>query len=264
MSEITHHMSEMDRSELQKEIVLLKKKNEALEKELSLTKQEKHELENKLKQDEETPVQKIRNQYRKQLELEGKLCSKNCVLSTILWSCQRKLGFYICGLQLMLTLFLHEAEKIPREYLTCESSIEIFIKCKVIKEYESEEHEWSSNDKSSKQSKIEKALNTITNMDDALYLVGMKNPNVLGGGHCILCDVTTEYGKKTVMFIDPQNGEERQMSKEQFREYLDDDDIVGIKFYSINLTKLEKIIREYEKILHYTSGQIQFAIQATV
>ena len=258
------HMLQAERFELQKEKVLLKNKNGALEKELSLSKQKIDELENKLKQDQETLPKKIRDEYREQLESEGKLCSKNCVLCTILWCCQKKLGFYICGLQLMLTLFLHAAEKIPREYLKCDSFIEIFIKCGIIEELEGEVYEWSGDDESTKKSKIEKGLNTITNIEDDIYLVGMKNPNAPGGGHCILCDVTTRDGNRTVMFIDPQRGGEGQMSKEQFREYLDDKDIVGIKFYSINLTKLEEIIREYEKNLHYTSGQIQFAIQATV
>ena len=250
---------------LRKDKVLLKNKNEALEKELNLTKQKLDEVEKKLtKQDLETLRQNTRCECHIQLQHEGKLCAKNCVLCCILWTCQKKLDFYICGPQLMLTLFLHAAERIPRENLRCENSIEMFIKCGIIKQLEGGEYEWFDDDESSRQSKIKEVLNTIGNMDHTVHLVGMKIPDAPGGGHSILCDVSTEKGNKTVKCIDPQRGEEGQMSREQFKKYIDDEDIVGIKFYTINLKTLEQIISEYEKILHYTTSEVPLAIQTAV
>ena len=61
----------------------------------------------------------------------------------------------------------------------------------------------------------------------------------------------------TVMFNDPQRGGERRMSKEQFKEYLDDENIVGLKLYTVNLQTLKEIINEYRKILHHTDENCQ-------
>ena len=205
---------------------------------------------------QEQPETNHGDQYLEQLQREGKVCSKNCVLCTILWSCQKKLGFYICGLQLMLLLFLHAAEKIQREDLKCENFMEIFMKCGVTQELEDEEFEWFD-DESSKHDKIEKAWKTVNDMDDGVCLLGIKSPNAPGGGHCILSDTGTKDANGTVMFNDPQRGGERRMNKEQFKEYLEDENIVGLKLYTVNLQKLKEIINEYRKILHHTDEKCQ-------
>ena len=134
--------------------------------------------------------------------------------------------------------------------------MEIFMKCEVTEELEDEEYEWFD-DESSKHEKIEKAWKTLNDMDDGVCLLGIKSPNAPGGGHCILSDTGTKDANGTVMFNDPQRGGERRMSKEQFKEYPDDENIVGLKLYTVNLQKLKEIINEYRKILHHTDEKCQ-------
>lgn len=204
----------------------------------------------------------IRNEYRKQLELEGKLCSKNCVLCTILWSCQKKLKYNFCGHQLMLTMFHHAGkEEDPIENLKCENSIQLFLKSGVVEELQSEEFDWSGGDESTKQNKIQKALNTIENtVGDVVYLVGMKIPDAMGGGHAIACEVSTENERKIALFADLQNEWEKQFGCSEFKAYLEDERIVGVKFYIIKEKKLDEIILKYWPIMHHTDGKFQAKI----
>ena len=195
--------------------------------------------------------QKLKHEYLQQLQRKGHVCAKNCVLCTILWSCQQELGFYLCGPQLILIMFLHAAEKIKREYLKCEKFIEIFMKCKVIDAPLGCEYLWSE-EMSKKSEMIEKAWNALMNMDKGVCLMGIKSSKALGGGHCVVCDLNTRTECGTVMFHDPQKEEKAEWSKKEFIDYLDDPNIAGLRLFTVNLQELKQIINDYSDILHHT------------
>jgi hypothetical protein len=201
-------------------------------------------------------IQKLKDEYLQQLQRKGHVCAKNCVLCTILWSCQQELGFYLCGPQLILIMFLHAAEKIKREYLKCEKFIEIFMKCKVIDAPVGGEYLWSD-EVNKKSEMIEKAWNELMNMDKGVCLIGIKNAKALGGGHCVVCDLNTRTECGTVMFHDPQKEEKVEWSKTEFIFYLDDPNIAGLRLFTVNLQKLKHIIDEYSEILHHTDESNQ-------
>ncbi|CAB3984253.1 Hypothetical predicted protein [Paramuricea clavata] len=175
------------------------------------TDQQNATVDNQVPNDEhrQLQIQKLKYEYLQQLQREGHVCAKNCVLCTILWSCQQELGFYLCGPQLILIMFLHKAEKIGREYLKCEKIIEIFMKCEVIDAPVSAEYLWSD-EMSKKSEMIEKAWNALMNMDKGVYLMGIKNSEALGGGHCVVCDLNIRIECGTVMFHDPQKEEKAE------------------------------------------------------
>jgi hypothetical protein len=202
-------------------------------------------------------IQKLKDEYRQQLQRKGHICAKNCVLCTILWSCQQKLGSYLCGPQLILIMLFHAghaAELIEREYLKCEKNLEIFMKCKVIDAPVGCEYLWSD-EMSKKFEMIEKAWNALMNMDKGVCLMGIKSSKALGGGHCVVFDTRTVDG--TVIFHDPQIEEEAKWSKKNFIDCLDDPDIAGIGLFPLNLQKLKEIIDEYSEILHHTGKSNQ-------
>ncbi|CAB3984251.1 Hypothetical predicted protein [Paramuricea clavata] len=201
-------------------------------------------------------IQKLKDEYLQQLQRKGHICAKNCVLCSILWSCQQELGFYLCGPQLILIMFLHAAEKNKREYLKCEKFIEIFMKCKVIDAPVGCEYLWSE-EMSKKSEMIEKAWNALMNMDKSVCLIGIKSSKALGGGHCVVCDLNTRTGCGTVTFHDPQKEEKAEWSKTEFIFYLDDPNIAGLRLFTVNLQKLKDIIDEYSEILHHTDKSNQ-------
>jgi hypothetical protein len=199
-------------------------------------------------------IQTLKDEYRQQLQRKGHICAKNCVLCTILWSCQQKLGFYLCGPQLILTMLFHAAEQIEREYLKCEKNLEIFMKCEVIDAPVGCEYLWSD-EVSKKSEMIEKAWNALMNMDKGVCLMGIRSSEALGGGHCVVFDTRTVDG--TVIFHDPQREEEAKWSKTNFIDCLNDPDIGGIRLFPLNLQKLKEIIDEYSEILHHTGKSNQ-------
>jgi hypothetical protein len=209
--------------------------------------------------------QKLKDEYLQQLQREGKVCAKNCVLCTILWSCQQELGFYLCGPQLILIMFHYANKKIKREYLKCENILEIFMKCKVIDSPESDEYLWSD-EMSNKSEIIEKAWNALMNMDKGVCLMGIKSSNALGGGHCVVCDLNTRTECGTVTFHDPQKEEKAEWSKKEFIDYLDDPNIAGLRLFTVNLQELKQIINDYSDILHHTdeSNQTLFVMPVRV
>jgi hypothetical protein len=148
-------------------------------------------------------------------------------------------------------MFHYANKKIKREYLKCENILEIFMKCKVIDSPESDEYLWSD-EMSNKSEIIEKAWNALMNMDKGVCLMGIKNPEALGGGHCVVCDLNTKTVDGTVMLHDPQIEEEAKWTKNNFIDYLDDPNIAGIGLFTVNLQKLEEIIDKYREILHHT------------
>ena len=158
----------------------------------------------------------------------------------------------------MLTI-LHHAGKIndPIENLKCEKSIQLFLKAGVVEVLKDGKFDWSGDAASTKQDGIQKAVNTITNTaDGVVYLVGLKIPAALGGGHAIACEVSTENGRKKFLFADLQNGWEEEFTKSKFKKFLENERIVGVTFNIIKEEKLEYFINgKYKPIMHHTDGR---------
>ncbi len=75
---------------------------------------------------EQVSISKLKGTHLQHLQYSGQLCANNCFLCTILWICQKKLGVFPCGLQLLLQLLLSKyksTEEIKPENHMCHKLI---------------------------------------------------------------------------------------------------------------------------------------------
>ncbi len=230
-----------ENGELRKEMISLEDKQTQLQ-------NEKRSLFNKIKElKDELDAAKAANE-----ELQRQVCNRNCVSVTIRWICEKKLKSEIkfCGCEPQLNkLLTHYAGKIDKEDLKCEKFMQILTKCEIVDLI----HE---DDKNDRRTIIDETWEKLMSVNEGVCLLGIKNPSIEGGGHCIICDLDTKT-TRGVMFYDRQKDEEARLGKEEFTEYLDDSRVEGLNLHVVNLKKLEEIIKNHPEVLHIRDVQIE-------
>ncbi|CAB3984255.1 Hypothetical predicted protein [Paramuricea clavata] len=150
----------------------------------------------------EQQITQLKNEYIQQLQHGGILCAYNCVLCTLLWVCQKKLGIFLCGCQLLLLLFIPEVRRnIKTEHLICHKLVmEILVKHGIFEvaygcKYPPE--------KSAKRKEIDEAWNKLMIMDRRrVVILGRIMNNDIG--HTEVCDLETRTVDGKVTIFDPQ------------------------------------------------------------
>ena len=135
-------------------------------------------------------LKRSKNSYLYHLQCSGKLCAQNCVLCVVLWICQKKLGLFPCGCQLLLLLFRSVCDKIERENLVCPKLVtEILMQCGLVKIVFEAEYPLE----------MEARLTMIDEVWSVIMTMPMDNVNVLilgkvtdAIGHASLCDLDTK------------------------------------------------------------------------
>ena len=196
--------------------------------------------------------EKLANEYLKRLHLQGKICEKNCVLCTILWTCQNMLGFNLCGPQLLLIMSFHAKKTVMEKDLACQHHINIFLQCEVL--LQDGDFWFPKKGSKERENAIKKAWKKLMSIGKGVCLLGIKKVVI---GHCILCDLNTRPKPDTVMFHDPQKEEEGEWALKDFVKYLDDSDAIGLLLFPVDLAKLKDIIENNIKIVHFTDGSHQ-------
>ena len=224
---------------LKKEFIM---KVENLEKEKILLYQKIEELEYKL------------DHMTKKIEGEGERCNKNCVMRIIHHICQYNLpnvSIVGCESQLRSILTRHAGERIEDEHLKCEKFMDVLEKCEIVEivfERDDERDEVKSVEEACKK-KWEDAWEELetqkASTKEGIFIVGIKlDVAANGGGHCILCDL----GKNE--FRDAQTNEVDELTKDNFKRYLDDNRVKGIRLYKVIVEKLEEIVNIKYPALH--------------
>ncbi len=196
-------------------------------------------------------IKQLNDTHLQHLQCSGKLCAKNCVLCTILWICQQKLGVFPCGLQLLLLLFKYKsAEEIRPENHVCQTLImEIFIKCGIVTEANRFKYPSELN---AKLQAIDQAWNTLMTTDGNLrvMILGRVIAAAVAEGHAEVCDLDSKTSDRRVTIHNPQKDERGEANQDDFRNHVIKDE--GLILCIVNLEKLKQIFEEYDHILHHT------------
>ncbi len=202
-------------------------------------------------------LEQLKDAHLHHLQYSGQLCANNCFLCTILWTCQKKLGVFPCGLQLLLLLFkykLSTQEIRPENHMCHKLIVEIFIKCGIVTEANRFEYPSELNAKNQVIGQVWNTLMT-TDSSERVMILGRVISVAEEKGHAQVCDLESrrldEKGLEFVTIHDPQIDKHEEANKDNFREYVDNDE--GVILYNVKLGELMQIFkhdREGPEILH--------------
>jgi Txe/YoeB family toxin of Txe-Axe toxin-antitoxin module len=196
-------------------------------------------------------IEQFKDTHLEHLQCSGQLCANNCFLCTILWICQKKLGVFPCGLQLLLLLFKYKsAEEIRPENHVCQTLImEIFIKCGIVTEADQFKYPSELN---AKLQVIDQAWNTLMTKDGSVrvMILGRVIAAADAQGHAEVCDLDSKTSDGRVTIHNPQRDERGEANQEDFRNHVIKDE--GLILFEVNLEKLKQIFEKCAHILHHT------------
>ncbi len=217
-----------------------KLKTEKYSAELSKAKLEK-ELEEREKEIEElkSKLDDAHKEYLKYKEKERKLCTKDCVVWSLLWICCDRLNERLCGRQIekMITTHAERKHRISNEHLCCEYFMPMLEKCDIASQKFTMTFHNEYCDK-----ETDEVWQTLLRVDakDLVLMVLIKYLGTDGLGHCMVYDLE-KRNEGLLEYHDLQNGVRGELRGEQdLKKYVKT--AKDITLYTVDTEHLRKII----------------------
>ena len=204
------------------------------------------EIQNPRAEDDRPKVESsVRRTVRLDLQEKGVVCKMDCVITVLTFVCYLKLDNVRLCSRYLENLIVYNAtltckKKIVKRHLLCSKSLSLLKDCEIVRKKPKYTAEYGS--EMNRNDQIDKAWEILEQSEGnaKVMIVARKFKNTTG--HVIVCDLESKTEDNRLTFYDPQREEMGTGGKEDFREYLKDDQ--GIILESVNLEKLTTIIND--------------------
>ena len=205
-----------------------------------------------LRQEMEDLKQKHKQTFKWLFEKnKRRVCNNDCVSCVIGMICELGLGVKFCCPQLRTIISLHAGPKFEPKHIKCAEFMDLLRKCGIVKQYYDYKYPPQM---PGRENEMAKAFNKLMTMDPSfrVVIIGRVISKAEEKGHAELCFLNTRTQDGKVRIHDPQAGTCGEGGKQEFMDYVKNDE--GVTFYTVIIGELKQIYDKYFSFFHLNTS----------